>query len=133
MPRMPVHPHEVIAQELWRAVSTSNVDALGRLFADDLVWHASGRGSRSGTFRGREAVLDYLARIGEDAERFDSALLDVLVGTDHTALITRVTAKRGDKKLETGFVLLLRIENASVAEVWAVPRDQLAIDEFWSE
>lgn len=129
---MPVHPHHAIAQQLWDAVSTSDLEALGSLFADDLVWHASGRGSRSGSYRGRDAVLDYLARIGEDAERFDSALVDILVGDDHTALLTRVTGERGERKLETGFVILLRIENASVAEVWAIPRDQLAIDEFWS-
>jgi ketosteroid isomerase-like protein len=130
---MSAHPHFVIAQELWRALATSDLEALGRLFPDDLVWHASGRGSRSGTFHGREAVLDYLARIGEDAERFDSALEDILVGENHTALVTRVTGVRGERKLETGFVVLLRIVNACVAEVWAIPRDQLAIDEFWSE
>ncbi len=130
---MPVHPHELVAQELWRAVSTADVEALGRVFTEDLEWHASGRGSKAGTFRGPEAVLDYLAGIGEDAERFDSELVDILVGRVHTALVTRVSGERGGKKLESGFVLLLRIEGDRIAEVWAIPRDQLSIDEFWAE
>ena len=129
---MSSHPGERVARELWRAVSTSDVEALGRVFTDDVDWHASGRGSKAGTFHGPEAVLDYLASLGEDAERFDSTLLDILVGQHHTALLTRLTAERSDRKLETGFVFLLRIEGERIAEVWAVPRDQHAIDEFWA-
>ena len=132
MPRMSLHPHERVARELWRAVSEGDAEALGRVFTDDVAWHASGRGSKSGTFRGPEAVLDYLASLGEDSERFDSTLVDILVGQNHTALLTRLTGERGDRKLETGFVFLLQIEGERIAEVWAVPRDQHAIDEFWS-
>ena len=129
---MPSHPHEQLARSLWHAVSSADLAALERLCTDDLTWHASGRGPRSGTIRGREAVLDYLARIGEDSERFDSALEDVLIGDLYTALLYRVTGERGDRKLDTGFVLVLRIEADRLAEAWAVPRDQHAVDEFWA-
>lgn len=130
---MPDHPHAELARDLWRAVSSADVVALQRLSTDDLSWHASGRGPRSGTFRGREAVLDYLARIGEDSDRFDSELEDVLVGDLFTAVMYRVSAARGQRKLDTGFVLILRIEADQLAEVWSVPRDQIAVDAFWAE
>lgn len=130
---MPDHPHAKLARDLWRAVSSADVTALERLSTDDLTWHASGRGPRSGTLRGREAVLDYLAGIGEDADRFDSQLEDVLVGDLFTAVMYRVQASRGDRKLDTGFVGILRIEADQLAEVWSVPRDQLAVDAFWAE
>lgn len=129
---MPIHPHERIAQEVWRAVSTSNIEDIGRLFHKDMLWHASGRGSKSGVYEGRDAVINYLATLGEDAEVFDSELVDVLVGEHHTALVSRVTGERGAIQLDTGFVFLMRIEGDSVAEIWAIPRDQYAIDEFWS-
>lgn len=129
---VPSHPHEQLARALWDAVSSGDVAALERLSTDDLVWHASGRGPRSGTLRGRDAVFDYLARIGEDTERFDSELEDVLVGDLLTALLYRVIGVRGDRKLDTGFILILRIEVDRLAEAWAVPRDQHAVDEFWS-
>lgn len=129
---MTSHSRAELAQQLWEAVSTADLSAVERLTTDDFSWHASGRGSRSGTFRGRDAVLDYLARIGEDAERFDSELEDVLVGDLYTALLYRVTGERGARKLDTDFVLLLRFELDQLAEAWSIPRDQHAIDEFWS-
>ena len=130
---MPSHPHERLARSLWRAVSSSDVSSLVRLCTEDLTWHASGRGRHSGTIRGRDAVLDYLADIGEDSDRFDSSLEDVLVGDLYTALLYHVIGERAGRKLDTGFVLLLRIEVDRLAEAWAVPRDQLAVDEFWSD
>lgn len=132
MRRVSEHPHERIARELWRAVSRGDVEDIEQLFREDLLWHASGRGPRAGTFEGRDEVLDYLAGLGEDTERFDSTLEDVLVGSDYTALVFRVAGQRGDQQIETGFVMLLRIAANQVAEVWMVPRDQHAIDEFWS-
>jgi ketosteroid isomerase-like protein len=122
-----------LAERLWEAVSTADVETLERLCTDDLTWHAAGRGPRSGTFRGRDAVLDYLARIGEDADQFASELEDVLVGEAHTALLYRVTGARGEHKLDTGYVLILRSENGRLAEAWSVPRDQHAVDGFWAE
>ena len=130
---MPSHPHDELARALWKAVSTADVETLERLTTDDITWHASGRGPRSGSFHGREAVLDYLARIGEDADRFSSELEDVLVGDLHSALLYRVRGERAGRKLDIGFVLLLRVELDRLAEAWSVPRDQHAVDAFWSE
>ncbi len=50
-----------------------------------------------------------------------------------TAVLYHVIGVRGDRRLDTGFVLILRIEVDRLAEAWAVPRDQHAVDEFWSE
>jgi uncharacterized protein len=126
------HPHAKLAQRAWDAVSSADVVTLAELSTDDITWHASGRGPRSGTFRGRLAILDYLARIGEDVERFDLELLDVLVGRQRTAILFRVSGRRLGRHLDTDFVLLFRIEGERIAEAWSLPRDQLAVDEFWA-
>ncbi len=108
------------------------MDSLRRLVADNVVWHASGRGPRSGDFRGRDAILDYLAGIGDDADEFESELDDVLVGDDRTAILFRVSGKRGARLLEAGFILLMRFEDNQIAELWSIARDQYAVDEFWA-
>ena len=126
-------PSDRVARDLWNAVSNADVESIERLSLDELTWHTAGRGPRAGTYRGRQAVLDHLAAIGEGAERFDMALEDVLIGDEHTALLYRVTAARRDRKLDTGWVLLLRIVDGRLAEAWSIPRDQHAVDEFWSE
>jgi hypothetical protein len=125
------HPHAKLARTAWEAVSTSDVDTLQDVCADDLIWHASGRGARSGDYRGRAAVLNYLAAIGDAAERFDSRLDNVLVDENLVAVLFHVTGTRRDRVLDTDFILLFRIEAGRIVEVWAVPRDQHAVDEFW--
>ena len=125
------HPHAKLARIAWRAAADGDVATLARVCAEDLQWHASGRGARSGLYRGRAAVFDYLASIGEAADRFDSELEDLLVGEDKVAVLFRIRGRRGERRLDTQFVLLFRIEEDRIAEVWAIPRDQYAIDEFW--
>ena len=125
------HPHAKLARIAWEAVSASDLDTLGHVCAPDLVWHASGRGPRSGDYRGQRAVLDYLAAIGDAADRFDSRLDHVLVNENLVAVLFHVTGRRRDRLLDTDFILLFRIEAGRIAEVWAIPRDQHAVDEFW--
>ncbi len=125
-------PAARLARAAWEAVSKSDVDAVERLCSEDLVWHASGRGSRSGDYRGRDAVIEYLAAIGDAAERFDSRLDRVLADDDLVAVLFHVSGRRGARELDTDFILLFRVQDERIAEVWAVPRDQHAVDEFWA-
>ena len=126
------HPHAVLAKLAWEAVSVGNAELLSEVCAEDLVWNASGRGTRSGVYRGREAVFGFLAAVGDLAERFDSTLEDILVGSKYVSVLFRVSGIRGERKLDTGYILIFRIAESRIAEIWAVPRDQYAVDEFWA-
>ena len=126
------HPHAVLAKLAWDAVSVGDAEMLAEVCAQDLVWNASGRGSRSGVFRGQEAVFGFLAAVGDLAERFDSTLEDILVGSKYVSVLFRVSGIRGERKLDTGYILIFRIAESRIAEIWAVPRDQYAVDEFWA-
>lgn len=121
-----------IARRAWEAVSVADVETLADLSTDDVAWHASGRGRRAGTYRGRLSILDYLARIGEDVQRWDSHLEDVMVGEYFTGIIFRVIGERDERRLDARFLLMLRLEGDRIAEVWAVPHDQHAVDDFWA-
>lgn len=129
---MSEHPWEAVARRAWDAVSNSDVDELAKLLTPDAVWHAAGRGSHAGDYRGHAEILDYLASVGEDAERFDSTIDDVLVGKRYAAILFNVEGKRKGRSLTVGFVIVLRIAEGAIAEVWSIPRDQLAVDEFWA-
>jgi len=129
---MSASDHERFARDLWDAVSKGDVEHVERLCSIDLVWHTAGRGPRAGVVRGRDNVLDHLARIGEDAEQFESTLEDVLVGQRYTALVYHVTGFRSARRLASDWVLLLRIVDGRLEEAWSIPRDQYAVDEFWS-
>ena len=71
---------ESLARAAWDAVSAGDVNAIHALVSEDVVWHASGRGSRAGDYHGPAGILDYLAGIGESAEDFDVDLDDILIG-----------------------------------------------------
>jgi ketosteroid isomerase-like protein len=120
-----------IAIDAWEAAARGDRDTLQRLCAPDLVWHASGRGRWSGAKQGLDAVFEYLAAIGEASDEFWSELQDVLVSDRRAAVLFRVTGERMDRRLETDFILLFEIEDGLIRKLWSIPRDQLAVDEFW--
>ncbi len=126
------HPNAKLARTAWEAAARSDTETLSRVCSADLVWHASGRGPRSGLHRGLHDVFEYLAAIGDAAERFDSQLEHVLTGDDLVAVLFTVKGRRRGKQLDTGFILIFQVEEGRIVEVWAVPRDQHAVDEFWA-
>lgn len=126
------HPNAEIARAAWEAVAHGDAQGLAKAFSPNVVWHASGRGPRSGTFTGLDAVLEYLADIGDAAQRFDMRLDDVLVSEGGAVLLFSVEGQRPGRRLVTDFIVLFQIEAGLVVEAWAVPRDQHAVDEFWA-
>jgi ketosteroid isomerase-like protein len=126
------HPHAMLAKVAWEAVSVGDADALSEICSEDVVWHASGRGKLSGVYRGQTAVFGYLASVGEEAERFDSTLEDILVGSRFISVLMTVSGTRGDRELDTNYVLIFRVEDAHIAEIWAVPREQHVVEAFWA-
>ena len=121
-----------VATRAWDAVSKGDVAALERLYREDIVWHVSGRGPQSGDHRGRDAVLTYLASVGENVERFDASLEEVLVGDERIAFVMRAQARRAGRTLDATYILLARLEGGHVAELWSTALDQHAVDAFWA-
>jgi ketosteroid isomerase-like protein len=126
------HPHAKLARTAWEAAAHGDSETLARCCSEDMVWHASGRGLRSGLYRGLAETLDYLSAIGGAADDFQSSFEDVLVGEDLVAVLFRVTGRRRERVLDTEFILLFRVAAGRIVEVWAIPRDQHAVDEFWA-
>lgn len=126
------HPHAKLARTAWEAAAHGDSETLARCCSEDLVWHASGRGPRSGVYRGLAETMDYLAAIGGAADDFQSSFEDVMIGEERVAVLFHVTGRRRGRVLDTDFLLLFRVDAGRIAEAWAVPRDQHAVDEFWS-
>jgi ketosteroid isomerase-like protein len=126
------HPNLELARRTWEAVSRSDVAALGKLWSKEIVWHATARGTPwAGRHCGTEAVLDHLARIGESVEIFDARLDDILVSGDRIAYIVHIEARRGGHAMRVDYLLLGRVEQGLVAEVWTAPLDPIALESFW--
>jgi ketosteroid isomerase-like protein len=130
---MPLHPNASLVQDALRAVARGESETLKRLCTDDVQWHATGRTPWSGNHQGFEAVVDYLGRLGEAADVFHADLADLLVSEERVATVMQISARRGDRRLEVQFVILYRIAEGKIAEVWSAPLDPHATDAFWAE
>jgi len=132
MPKLDPTRARELAGRAWQAVSSGDVAAVEALCSEQIVWHASGRGSHAGDHHGREGVLAYLAGVGEDVLRFDASLEDVLIGDHTAAILLRASGRRDARALDALYVVLLRFEGDRIAEVWSIPQDQHAVDAFWA-
>jgi ketosteroid isomerase-like protein len=131
--RMPQHPNATLIRNVLRAVARSETETLKQLCADGIRWHATGPTVWAGEHEGVDAVLDFLGRMGEAADVFNADLADLLVSEERVATIMRVSARRGDRHLEVQYLILYRIEEGRIAEIWSAPLDPDATDAFWAD
>jgi ketosteroid isomerase-like protein len=121
-----------IAVAAWEAAASGDRERLAELCAPDVVWHASGRGRWSGPRRGLDAMFEYLGALGDAADEFSSRIDDVLVSAGRAAVLFHVSGRRRGKNLETDFILLFEVDDGLIRRIYSIPRDQLAVDEFWA-
>lgn len=127
------HTVRALAHEAWEAVSRSDIEALRRLWHPDLVWHARGVTPWAGDHCGVEAILDFLAGIGELTEIFDASLEDLLVSDERALLLFHVHMARGGHSEEFDYQLLARFVGEQVVEIWTAPLDPASLAAFWRE
>lgn len=127
------HPNALLIRQSWQAVSNSDVDTLKELWAEDIVWHVTTNNPFRGDHVGHDAVLDYLAQVGESGDSYHSTLESVMANEEYAVLVIHISTKRGEKVLDTGQLLFARFEGRRIQEVWTLPLDPVAAERFWAE
>jgi ketosteroid isomerase-like protein len=104
-------------------------------FAEDLVLHIPGRSPHAGTFRGQDAVLSYYTRVFRDtAGAFQPLGVDDILASDtHAASLVRWKVERSGRELLIDRVVIYRIENGKIAEIWVRDWDQYAYDDLFAD
>jgi len=64
-------------------------------------------------------------------EDFDARLDDLLVSDERFVFVFHISARRGERSLEVDYLLMARVEDDLVAEVWTAPLDPTALTAFW--
>ena len=128
------HPNEDLVREGFAAFGRGDMDALRKqFFADDVRWHAPGRGPLAGVYEGTEQVLQYFARLVElSGGTLSLELHDVLANDEHAAALITVRGERAGKQLADNEVLTYHFRDGKVSEVWGHTTDLYAADEFFS-
>ena len=114
------------------AVWTSLGEYFGEFFTDDAVLHFAGNNAMSGTYRGRDAVMDALAR-ARRGRVTQSDVESVLASDDHVIVFFHLTSERDGKTLDVVQVMAIKVNAAGkLTEAWFLVNDQRGFDQFWS-
>jgi ketosteroid isomerase-like protein len=128
------NPNRERLQAFLDAYGAKDRDAVGEALAEEAVWHVGGTHRLSGDYRGREAILEYFDRTAaETAQSLRLEPVELMADDRHGAAFLRVTATRGEKRLDVTMAEAFRFdEDGRITEFWAHATDQGAIDAFWS-
>ena len=128
------HPNIEFMRRYSEALTAGKAAHVLPFFADDLVLHIPGRSPHAGTFRGKDAVLAYYTRLFRDTDgRFQPLGVDDILASDtHAASLVRWRVERDGRVLEIDRVVVYRIEDEKIAEIWVRDWDQYAYDELFA-
>ena len=117
-----MHENGDIVRRLYAARAAGDFEEVGRLLADDVVWHEPGRFDYSGDHAGKEAVLELLRRLSTATEgTFTLAPGDVLTTREYAVTIVHWSAERDGMRAEGDEVAVYRLRDGRVAEAWFFP------------
>ncbi len=130
---MPAAENEAVVRRIFAAFARKQGFALRGLFAHDAVWTVPGDGVMAGTYRGRDEIFRFLARLPQETDgSYTSKLVDVLASDGRAAALYRASGERRGRRLDLDQVLLFTLQDGVVAEVLALPSDPAAFEEFWA-
>jgi uncharacterized protein len=125
------HPNVERIRDGYAAFAKGDFAVLNDLFAEDLLWHESGRNQLSGDYRGRDAVYEFFGRLMEVTEgSFSMDLHAVFADDEHGVALVRATASRGGRTATVNDAHVFHLRDGKVVEFWNASTDPYAIDEL---
>jgi ketosteroid isomerase-like protein len=126
------HPNEDLLRRGYEAFSSGDMQTLGELFADDIVWHVGGRNQLSSDYRGTQEVFNLFGSFAQlTGGTLRIELHDVLANDEHAVALQKVTGEREGRTLDDNGVGVYHVREGKVTEAWFHPGDAYDLDEFW--
>ena len=128
---MTEHPNAAAARRSYEAWNSGDLDVIRAYFTDDAVLHLAGNNAMSGTYRGRDAVMDAIDR---DIQGWGPhAEVETILGSDdHVIVFCQVTTERDGKTLDVVVAQAVKVNaEGKATEAWFLPNDQRGYDRFF--
>lgn len=122
-----------IVQTYFNCLAKGDLEHLGQLFADDVIWHQPGQGQLSKTYYGKQelfALFGQFMTISQGSFKIDS-VKSVMTNSDFVTATLHFSANKPGSSISMDGVDLMKIENGKIKEVWLFSGDQSAEDAFW--
>ena len=106
-----------IVREVYDAFVKGDMETLGKLLADDIVWHVVGRNPVAGDRRSKEEVFQFFGQIAELSSGTFRLDVRAVFGGDETVVgLATFQAERDGKTLSGDAVQVWRVENGKVVD-----------------
>ncbi len=125
------HPHFVLARRLWNSIALGDASALRELLSEKSVWRMHGHSPLAGTYVGVDAILHFMARVGELTDDLHSDLIEIFVNERGAVMRYGVHAVRGSQTLDTEHLFMIRVARDRIIEGVFAPVDQYGYDRFF--
>ncbi|MER8097962.1 nuclear transport factor 2 family protein [Streptomyces goshikiensis] len=131
---MSEHPDCALVRRCYEAFGQGDMEKLGSMMTADVIHHVPGNNPLSGHHKGREGVMDFYRRLGEETNgTFRVELGPVMVdGRGHVMSFHTVYADRGDRGIEIGEGLFFTIVGGKITDIDGCIADIDESDAFWS-
>jgi ketosteroid isomerase-like protein len=125
------HPNATLMHKVDEALVNGDFPGFLALHTEDAVMHIPGSGPLSGDHYGRDGIA---AVFQLEASMLDAppemVPLDDLGSDDHAGAVMIQRMQRGGRTYEGLQVVVARVRDGQLSEVWFRPQDQAALDEF---
>ncbi len=124
-----------MARKGYQAFNEGHIDGAMATIHEEILWHNGGDNPLTGEFRGKDAVMEMLARFGQLMEgTYEADIHDVLASDEHTVVIGTYTATRHGRTHSARFVDVIHpAPDGRAKEFWRFFDDVAAEDEFLKE
>ena len=127
-----MHPNETLIRKGYAAFVERDVDSLRDFLHPDVIWHVAGSSPLAGIYQGHEQLLPIFGLIDHLTDTtFNVAAREMLPSDDHVVVLTKITAKKGDRVLDLDGVAVFKIVDGKAKEVWNFAEQQGEVDEFF--
>ena len=130
---MAEHPNVAVARNAYESFAKGDLEGALADLADDCVFHFGGEGPNSGDHAGRDAIAAALVKNFElTGGNWALDIRGVFADDHHAAVILHETASRPDgATLDVDEVHVLRLRDGKVVDLWDLPEDIQAHDDFF--
>jgi ketosteroid isomerase-like protein len=122
------------ARRAYDAFAKGDMETVGGIMADDILWHVGGSNAISGDYRGKEAVFGFFGKLmQETGGTFKTEVHDILATDQHGVVLVTNSAERKGKRIEWRAANISHSDaDNRVTEFWAFPEDSAVVDDFFS-
>jgi ketosteroid isomerase-like protein len=125
------HPNATRLRHYFKAYGAGDLATASSLLAENVVYHAGGQTAVSGTYVGKQEVFRYYEALTGLVTSTTFTIESVLADDAWGVIIAAVGIQRSKSDFSGRSVLIYRIADGQIQEVWELPFDPYAIDAFF--